>query len=230
MIFASGLFLIIGLLVHAFKKYSLISGYNMMSESEKENIDIVSVSKIMGYSMYFLAVVFFLTSFLAKKYPNVEMIAVVVLFITIVLMIAKLQKYDKREDKSESKVKWFIIAIPMIIIAITLSVVTANTKIEVGDSGINIATANIEYSEITEVNLIDEVPTSRKIIGGGIGTKRKGTYDVEGYGRCQLYTDIKYGTTVVLKTKEKIFIFNLKNEEETKTIYESLIKKIGEKN
>ena len=206
----------------------------MMSESEKENIDIVSVSKIMGYSMYFLAVVFFLTSFLAKKYPNVEMIAVVVLFITIVLMIAKLQKYDKRENKSESesesKVKWFIIAIPMIIIAITLSVVTANTKIEVGDSGINIATANITYSEITEVNLIDEVPTSRKIIGGGIGTKRKGTYDVEGYGRCQLYTDIKYGTTVVLKTKEKIFIFNLKNEEETKTIYESLIKKIGEKN
>ena len=54
-----GTMLILGLLVHKAKLYFLISGYNTYSSEKKENVDIISTAKLIGYYGYSNAAVSF---------------------------------------------------------------------------------------------------------------------------------------------------------------------------
>ena len=54
------IFLLLGLAIHVFKWYFLISGYNLMSKQKKENVDTQGLGKLMGYYCYFNTIIFLL--------------------------------------------------------------------------------------------------------------------------------------------------------------------------
>lgn len=51
----AGLLAVFGILIHKFKFYFLIAGYNMMSKEEKEEYNASSMGKHVGLSLYFLS-------------------------------------------------------------------------------------------------------------------------------------------------------------------------------
>ena len=51
----AGLLAVFGILIHKFKFYFLIAGYNMISKEEKEEYNVSSIGKHVGLCLYFLS-------------------------------------------------------------------------------------------------------------------------------------------------------------------------------
>lgn len=105
-----GLMLIaLGLAVHVFKLYFLISGYNTMSVEKKANVDVRGMAKIMGIVLYFDGLLLILLSILQYsgiKLSSVPIFAVIV--ISFLFMLVFLQRYDGNLLKTLSFSLFFI--------------------------------------------------------------------------------------------------------------------------
>jgi hypothetical protein len=88
-------FIIMGLAVHVFKWYFLISGYNTMSKEKKANVDTEGLGRLMGIYCYVNGGLFFVVGVLqAIGLKPVLTPAIVFFCISTVYFLIKAQKYD----------------------------------------------------------------------------------------------------------------------------------------
>lgn len=62
-------FIICGLLIHKFKLYWLIAGYNTMNKEEKSKVDIKGLARSMGIMFYLIAAIFYYLLIFQKSIP-----------------------------------------------------------------------------------------------------------------------------------------------------------------
>jgi len=85
----------------------------------------------------------------------------------------------------------------------------------------------IPLSEITSVTLLPELPSARRVAGSGMEHLRKGTYDVEGYGRCTLSLDPTSPPFLAIQAKDATYFINCTDDEgATRTLYETLSQRL----
>lgn len=221
MILISVIFLVLGILIHKFEMYFLLSGYNMMTQSQKNKIDSKNYGKYFGIHMYILSVIFLIAGILSEKFPNVEIMG---LFCSIIVFINLIwrgnKKYNKNESTGEAKYSLIILAIPLIIIIVTLLYSMKGIQIEADKNSMIVEGKTISFDEIVSMELINKVPSTDKIFGSAFGTHKKGDFEVLGYGNAKVYTDVQNAETIVVKTKEEVYIINSNNKEIIKKIYE----------
>lgn len=222
MFIISIVFLVVGILVHKFEFYFLLSGYNMMTESQKSEIDAKAYGKFFGIHMYIISIMFLAIGFASTLFPNLEIVGIVGLFAVITHLIVKGAKYSRHEMTGESKYSLVILFVPMIIVAVVLSYSLKSVSFELLRNGLKVDSQTISLDEIKEVQIIDEAPEMRKVFGSGLGTHKKGTYEVEGFGECTVFTDVKYGDTLIIKTNEDTYILNSKEDGKIQSFYDSL--------
>lgn len=222
MILISVIFLVLGILIHKFEMYFLLSGYNMMTQSQKNNIDSKNYGKYFGIHMYILSVIFLITGILSKKFPNMEIMG---LFFSIIIFINLIwrgnKKYNKNESTGEAKYSLIILVIPLIIIIATLSYSMKSIQVEGTNNSIIVEGKTINFNEIVSMELINKVPSTNKIFGSGFGAHKKGDFEVSGYGNAKVFTDIQNGETLVVKTRQELYIINSNNKEIIKNIYKN---------
>ncbi|NLM46161.1 MAG: hypothetical protein GX200_05115 [Firmicutes bacterium] len=68
--------------------------------------------------------------------------------------------------------------------------------------------AKIMAQEIESVELLPELPAARRIVGTGMDNLRKGTFDVEGYGRGKLYLNPRQPPFLVIYTRQGFIMIN----------------------
>ena len=112
------IFTILGLAIHKFKCYWLISGYNTASKEEKKSVDIKSLSKILAKSLYFSSILCIISYLINLVYPLPRNLSPLIAFIPITLGILKMGNL-KLTDKSES----IAIAILIILFSILASLI-----------------------------------------------------------------------------------------------------------
>lgn len=61
-------------------------------------------------------------------------------------------------------------------------------------------------AEIESIELFEELPRSRKIIGTGLENLRKGIFDVDGYGRGRLYLNPQLPPLLLIRTQHSFVI------------------------
>jgi len=109
-------FILIGLAVHKFKWYSLISGYNTMSKAKKANVDTARLGRVMGIYSYINGSVFILVAVLqALGLKPVVIPAMVFFSISTVYFLLKGQKYDGNIYDENGKLRkgaWKQLALP----------------------------------------------------------------------------------------------------------------------
>lgn len=70
-------------------------------------------------------------------------------------------------------------------------------------------TARIDVAEIESIEVLDELPRVRKITGTNVGNIRKGTFNVDGYGRSRLYLNMQNPPFLLVKTKQGYTVINM---------------------
>ncbi|NLY43454.1 MAG: DUF3784 domain-containing protein [Clostridiaceae bacterium] len=232
-------FIAIGIMVQVFKWYFLISGYNTMPKEKKAKVDTKGLGRLMGIYSYFNGSVFIVLGVLdvLGLEPNVPAVAVI-FCISTVCMLIRAQKYDGNIYDEKGKLRKGeavkivlsigITAITLIFVLVLLFFSTQDTKVTVTEEGLRIHGMYggfYAWESIDDVKLMGELPTIRiRTNGSAVGSKLKGYFKTKELGSVKLHVDTKSSPFVFLYTEKGITIFNLKDAEETKKVYEDILR------
>lgn len=235
---AVGLLLIgCGLAVHKFKKYWLIAGYNTMSKEEREKVDAAGLGRLVGIYLYLNGAVFILAGILEASGVRHGMTAALIFMaVSTVFVLIKAQKYNKNlfdEDGNLRQGAGKKAVLPVVITIITFIVVgillvfsSKETKVTILDEGIQIHGMYgevYEWDDIKSIELKEELPTIEvRTNGSAVGANLKGYFRTTEYGKVKLFVNADTPPFIYLDTDERLVIFNRKNAEQTKEIYEKI--------
>lgn len=229
------LFLALGFLIKYKKCYWLISGYNIMSEEEKKNVDIVGLSKFMGDSLFVIAGILLIGSIL--DYFRIFLgfaISLGSIFVVVSYMLIGAQKYDNNTKRPDGKLKTsviFIIGSIMLVFFVAVGSIiygSMDNKVTINEKYIEIRGTygvKLDMAEIKEISLVNTIPdVKRKTNGFNFGNILKGNFELNEIGIVKLYIYrgaapyiyIKYGNTYV--------ILNFKDSSKTQDLYSEMKK------
>ena len=122
----AGLLAVFGILIHKFKFYFLIAGYNMMNKEEREEYNASSIGKHVGLSLYLLSVLslavgLFFRFFQMSKQTEKLVIAVYVILTMITVSILLVKENKKRLNE----IIPFIVFINIVVLIILALVIFA---------------------------------------------------------------------------------------------------------
>jgi hypothetical protein len=233
-------FIFIGLAVHVFKWYFLISGYNTMSKDKKANVDTAGLSRLMGIYSYvnggFLIIMGVLQALGLKP---VQTPAIVFFVISTVYLLIKAQKYDGNIYDKNGKLRKGAgkhLALPVVIAVVALIFVaelvffsSQSTKVTFLEEGIEIHGMYGDvytWESIKAVELMEELPTiEMRTNGSALGSNLKGHFRTKELGSVKLFVNTQKPPFVYLETDEGITVFNLNSAEETQEIFKEISRK-----
>ena len=225
-------FIFFGVAIKYFKWYFLISGYNLMSKNQKENVDIEGLGNLMGNFMFLFAAVMGLTGFFQLKgYKTIALISILSLIPIVIGLIIMAQKYDHNRQYKKGKKKEFILAIglislSLIIVSGFLIVGIIEPKVIIESDKIIISgqyKRSIVNSDIKEISLVENIPkVLRKINGFDFGYTLRGSFDVEGLGPANIYIQENQSPYIIITTDDRVYIINYKNPEKTLELYDQI--------
>ncbi|CZQ84732.1 DUF3784 domain-containing protein [Trichococcus ilyis] len=234
-----GIFFIgIGLAVHVFKWYFLISGYNTMPKEKKANVDTAGLGRLMGIYAYINGGVFIFMGVLqALGFKPVQTPAFVFFIISTVYLLVKAQKYDGNIFDQDGKIRKgagkqlavpaAITVVTFIFVAVLLFFSSRSTEVSVFEEGIEIHGMYGEvytWETIESVELKEELPTiEMRTNGSALGSNLKGHFRTRELGSVKLFVDAQEPPFIYLETDGGITIFNLENADETKGIFEEIL-------
>ncbi|HHT56857.1 DUF3784 domain-containing protein [Herbinix luporum] len=232
----------IGLGVHVFKWYFLISGYNTMSKEKKEKVDIKGLARLLGIYAYINGGLFILAGGLYGLELKWLTSLVIIFFATsTIYILIRGQKFDKHifhEDGTLRKGAWKQMALPMGIVVISLIFVACvmffslkPSKISIMDDGLQIhgMYGNLyRWESIEQVQLKDTLPSIQlRTNGSAIGSKLKGHFKTKELGSVKLFVDADNPPFIYLYTDNGTVIFNLIDINETQALYQEILDKLS---
>ncbi len=234
-------FILIGLAVHVFKWYFLISGYNTMSKERKEKFDIEGFSSLMGIYGYANGIVFLGAGIMTALDFEANMtIPFTFLILSTIYLLIRGQRYDGNIYNKEGKIRKGAgkqLALPLIItIGTTIFVVVilfiSSKEVEVSFNQDNFEIHGMygdtySWETIDSATLHEELPTiERRTNGSALGSKLKGHFRTSELGQVKLFVDKSISQYIYIESDKGITIFNKNSEDETITVYEKIISNI----
>ncbi len=232
-------FISIGLAVHVFKWYFLISGYNTMSKAKKANVDIAGLSSLMGIYSYVNGGVFIIMGVLqALGLKPVQAPAIVFFVISTVYLLIKAQKYDENIYDKDGKLRKgagkqlvlpaAIAVVTLIFVAVLMFFSSQSTKVTFLEEGIEIHGMYGDvytWESIETVKLIEELPTiEMRANGSALGSNLKGHFRTKELGSVKLFVNTETPPFIFLETEDGITIFNFKDADETQEIFKKILR------
>jgi hypothetical protein len=233
----AALFLFLGLGVHVFKWYFLISGYNTMSREKKAKVDIKGMARVIGIYSYFNSGVFFLAGWMGLlDIQGGMVISIVLVLASTGYMVIRSQRYDgnlfdehgKLKKKSRRKY-WIPIAILIVSLGsagVLLVLSWQDPKVTLTNEGIEIHGIYGSYypwEEISEVRELTKVPTiTARTNGADFGEKKRGKFRTAEYGAVKLFIVGDEPPFIYLETLHEKVIFQMTSSAETTRVLERI--------
>ncbi len=231
--------IVLGLAVHVFKCYFLISGYNTMPKEKKVNVNIKPLAKLIGIYSYINGGVFLFFGFLNTLgfTPGIA-VPISILVITTVFLLVKSQKYDGNLFDEHGKLRegagkklGFLIAGTVMVLAATgvlLFFSAQPTQITLQQDGIQIHGLYGEFNrweDIDSVTLQEKLPTiEMRTNGSALGNHLKGHFRTAEYGGIKLFVDTSVPAFIYMETGDGMLIFNLNTPDATREFFEKILK------
>ncbi|MDF1615837.1 DUF3784 domain-containing protein [Petrocella sp. FN5] len=238
-----GSLIIVGMAVHLFKWYFLISGYNTMSKEKKAKVDTKGLARLLGFYCYMNGGIFIFIGILQLFKVDISVtLAYVFLVISTIVILIKAQKYDGNIFDKEGR---FVegagkkLILPLVIVTITLVAIifllffsSRGTQINIGDKGIKIHGMygdTYAWTSIQSVELLEEMPlVLTRTNGSALGSKLKGHFKTKPYGSVKLFVDVEKPPYILMLTVNQPVIFNLEDQGETTKAFENIKMKVKE--
>ena len=232
---------LMGLAVHRFKWYFLISGYNTMNKEKKANVDVESLGKLMGLYGYLNGLVFFIVGILYGL--NIKIAGVLAFAFFIIstgYLLVKAQKYDhnlfdengkfKKSAKKELMIPLVITSVVLVGVSILMVVSLQPTKLTYLEEGLEIHGMYGEtyaWEDIEKVEMIETLPNiEMRTNGSGVGSHLKGYFRTTEYGKIKLFVNAKISPFVYISVEGNKVIFNLDDAVKTEEAYTEILKRI----
>lgn len=230
----SASFIMMGIAIHVFRWYFLISGYNTMSRQKKEKVDIKGLARFMGIYLYANGIAFFIVGLFQAMGVESGSEAVWAFFgISTIYLLVRAQKFDGNIYDENGKLRegaWKQMAIPLGIVAAILIGVAVlmlysskPTKVSLLEEGLQVQGMYgeiYEWKSIEEVRLMETLPNIEwRTNGSQIGSHLKGNFRATELGAVKLFVDTRKPPFICLNSDGRIVIFNLSSENETKYTY-----------
>lgn len=235
--FLAGLLLIFsGVAIKYFKWYFLIAGYNTATQKAKEAVDIKGLASFMGNMLFLSGGLLILSSILYRYgYRTLSMVMIFLMLVAIFYMTFKASAFSKAkpQEKKFNKIAIIGALIPGVIIMLLATVPGARVNeaiLEENHLRVTGMSGNtFTYDSMEELQLLDNIPNFRKVAGYNFGNINKGTFQVEGLGRGNLYMHSGNGPFLYIKLKgdRGFVIINYKDRDKTLGLYEDLKERIG---
>lgn len=234
-------FIAIGLAIHVFKWYFLISGYNTMSKEKKAKVDTEGLGRLMGIYSYVNGGVLIVMGVLNAFGLNVALMPAIVFFsISTVYLLIKAQKYDGNTFDENGKLRkgtWKKTALPVGIVVATLIFVAVlmffssqQTKVTLTDDGVKIHGMYGDiyaWDSIEAIKLMEELPAiESRTNGSALGSNLKGHFRTTELGSVKLFVNTQKPPFIYLETDDGVTIFNMSNEDETIELLEAMLRRI----
>lgn len=234
------LFLILGFGIHIKKWHFLISGYNTMSKEKKKNVDVEKLGKLMGLYMYSNGLLMILAGILGELgVDHVITIWVAFMFLSTAYLLIKAQRYDGNmvdkkgkwtgKGKREMKLVYAILVVSALFVLLVFQLTSKPIQVDTGANGFEISGiygSAYSWSSVEEVALLEKLPIIEKRTNGSEwGSMLKGNFRTSEYGTIKLFVDTEKAPYVFVRMDGQIVIFNLKDPESTRSLYEIFQKK-----
>lgn len=221
----------------------LVAGYNTSSKEKKAKYDEKKICRFTGIAtlmfsfglivnilnedlvwleitLYFVGVMIAIvgTNFFSKKKKGID------------------DELDRRleEDKASKVVKIGSIVFTLIILAgIGGLLFAGDVNVSVDKNAVEINAfmalgSSVDYTDIKEVYLSDDVHHGSRVGGFGGLKISSGNFENDKYGRYKLYAYNDNDTFIVVKTNEdKYIVFNQSSQKDTEKVYESILEKVN---
>ena len=212
-----------GLAVHVFKMYFLISGYNTMSVEKKANVDIAAVAKVMGITFYFDGAMLMMISIL--HYIGLEVSQLpfwIAIGISFVFMLIFVQRYDGNMFDEHHKLlkgalkKMFlpvsITFIAVVGVAILFVVLSRPIDVQINENDFKIGGmygGTYNYDKVENIQYLTEIPEILvRTNGAAFGSHLRGYFKMEEYGAVTLFLNKDYKEYIYFEYGDKTILFN----------------------
>ncbi len=229
-----GLFICLGIAIHKFKWYFLISGYNTMSSKKKANVDTEGLGRLMGCYLYLNGGVLILLGLLnaLEIWSGMTPFLVVISLSTIYLLI-RAQKYDHNLFDEKGKLKEgagkqliltaVILVAVFLVVGVLMLYVSRPTEVSISHQGLEIHGLYGEFhpwESLDRVELHEELPQiERRTNGAAVGASLKGHFRTTELGDVKLFVNTRRPPFVYITANGRVTIINAASEEETKELY-----------
>ncbi|MBR4390853.1 MAG: DUF3784 domain-containing protein [Bacteroidales bacterium] len=127
-----------------------------------------------------------------------------------------------------SKAYWKVYGVLMgltLVFVVTLLVLSSRPqKIMVGEEAVKISGmygSEIPIADIVSVELLDEMPASRRINGSELGDRYKGHFQLKSGEKCMVFIR-KQAPYIEMRTNDNLYYINADSGEETKQLYQEI--------
>lgn len=237
------LFLALSILFLLGKGSFLIAGYNTSSKAEKAKYDEKKICRYAGIAMLMASI----GQFILLWNKNLMWLTLLVSFVAVVVAIVGANFFSKKkaedineteikqeDDKASKVVKIGSIVFTLIILAgIGGLLFAGDVNLSVGKNAVEInafmaSGSSVDYTDIKEVYLSDDVHHGSRVGGFGGLKISSGNFENDKYGRYKLYAYNDNDTFIVVKTNEdKYIVFNQSSQKNTEKVYESILEKVN---
>lgn len=235
------LFIFTGIAIHVFKWYFLISGYNTMSKEKKVKVDTKGLGRLMGIYSYFNGGIFIIMGILHALNLKPALTPAIVLFgISTVYLLIRAQKYDGNIYDENGKLrkgagKQFILPVgitvaTLIFVVFLMFFSSQSTKVTFLEEGLKIHGMYgdvYNWDSIEDIELIEKLPTIQlRTNGSAVGSSLKGHFKTKELGSVKLFVNAKIPPFIMFSTDNRVIIFNMENDDETREIFKEIANQI----
>ena len=228
-----GILILAGLL--CWKHPELLSPTGIMSENEKENVDLKSAGKASCIILVTTGIVSFALNWILCATGHVEAgISVMTLSIPagVIILLFLMKKYDRNPTGWKYSLAIGFIAVFFVVTGAMMLIWTKPEAINIDNGSVCITgdyATEVRLNDIRMIELLDSLPEiTARTNGIGQGNINKGHFRLEGVGACRLYVNLKYSPFIHIVTAEGEHIFfNTDDPARTMDLYKSISASAG---
>ena len=221
-----------------YKAYWLISGYNTMSEENRENVDIKNLGEFIANILFVMSGIILIATLLILL--NQTLAAVFAFFLMVpvsIYTVIRAQTYDgntrKPDGTTKTGTKVLIGALVSFLVLTMAGVGTflyfSNKPAEylIQDDTLKISGQYgeiIKFSDIVGITIEEQIPEIQfKSNGSDLGNKKKGYFKLKDIGQAKLFVDTQKPPYIFINVRTGLRILNTDEPAETEKLYKKLL-------
>lgn len=236
------LFAVLSALLLSGKGSFLIAGYNTASEKEKARYNEKKLCRVTGGGLALITLLLLINALVGFDLPGglgaVFPLGIVVICIGIVIASNTIcrVKYtaavpvikDRKKEKRSARVSLVILVVTVIFVIIAMFAGSVNVSLDNDKISLHVSgwsDKEVLYSDIQSIDYSEQFTSGRRTNGLGNYAVKAGHFKNNTYGAYLLYSNNKCKEYIILDTTEGIVVFNAKDAEKTRTMYQEILER-----
>ena len=221
--------------VHKKRWHFLISGYNMMTEEEKAQVNVEGLAKAIAWMCYVLAALFIGMGLLMEfeLWDLLWVVTVAIIIVPLFFVFYARRFYSNgvkitgTSSPKGKKISIIITVVTLIGAGIIIYFSIQPTKFDVDSGGFTISGMygdTMSWEEMSGLQFVEELPeVAVRTNGSAIGSKLKGNFKFKNGDKAKLFVDKSVPAFITFKWNGELYYLNKPSVKDTEKLFEEMM-------